>query len=247
MALKSCEEGRNARDREAKVEAGEHSAACDQSQRPLAVPGATATRRCHAHLSLTKKLLHRYLLQKLSRKYIWRVSPDDHVGYVLAQWHRELPELDRSAFAVIGRIARLALLLQAQLDLVFAAHGLSAGEFDVLSALRRAGRPHRLTPTELSSALIVTSGGMTRRLHALEDRGLVRRHPVPLDRRSATVGLSRSGKRLVEEVLSEHVRNEERLITGLTTAERDQLATLLQVLAVSLGDAPRLGRKTHRA
>jgi len=155
---------------------------------------------------------------------------------VLEQWRREAPELDRSPMGVVGRISRLAELLQARLEPIFAAHGVNGGEFDVLAALRRAGRPYRLTPTKLSQALMVTSGGMTKRLTALEGRGLIRREPDPNDGRSTAVSLTREGKRLVEAILPEHVANEQRLLSGLGNKERGDLAGLLETLAVSLGD-----------
>jgi hypothetical protein len=47
----------------------------------------------------------------------------DHVQHVLEQWRREAPELDRSPMGVVGRISRLAQLLQVELERVFAAHG----------------------------------------------------------------------------------------------------------------------------
>ncbi|MBA2357297.1 MAG: MarR family transcriptional regulator [Actinobacteria bacterium] len=137
---------------------------------------------------------------------------------------------------VVGRISRLAELLQARLEPIFAAHGVNGGEFDVLAALRRTGRPYRLTPTKLSQALMVTSGGMTKRLTALEGRGLIRREPDPNDGRSTAVSLTREGKRLVEAILPEHVANEQRLLSGLGNKERGDLAGLLETLAVSLGD-----------
>jgi DNA-binding MarR family transcriptional regulator len=167
----------------------------------------------------------------------------DHVQYVLEQWRRELPELDRSPMGVVGRISRLAQLLQTEIERVFADHGVNGGEFDVLAALRRAGRPYRLTPTELSKALMVTSGGMTKRLGALEGRGLIRREPDPDDGRSITVTLTREGKQLVETILPEHVANEQRLLGELSAKERAELAGLLELLAVSLGD----GADTRRA
>lgn len=142
---------------------------------------------------------------------------------------------------VVGRISRLAQLLQAELEPVFAAHGVNGGEFDVLAALRRAGRPYRLTPTELGKALMVTSGGMTKRLTALERRGLIRREPDPNDRRSTAVSLTREGKRLVEMILPEHVANEQDLLSGLSEKERAELAVLLETLAVSLGDEADVG------
>jgi DNA-binding MarR family transcriptional regulator len=173
----------------------------------------------------------------------------DHVQHVLEQWRREAPELDRSPMGVVGRISRLAQLLQAELEPIFAAHGVNGGEFDVLASLRRDGRPYRLTPTELSKALMVTSGGMTKRLTALEGRGLISREPDPNDGRSTTVSLTREGRRLVEAILPEHVENERRLLRELTNKERAELAGLLETLAVSLGDeadAPRGRRRMRR-
>jgi DNA-binding MarR family transcriptional regulator len=137
---------------------------------------------------------------------------------------------------VVGRISRLAQLLQAEIEPVFASYGLNGGEFDVLASLRRAGKPYRLTPTELSNSLMVTSGGMTKRLNALEERALVRRERDPNDRRSSAVALTREGKRLVDTILPEHMANEERLIGELSGKERAELARLLEALAVSLGD-----------
>jgi DNA-binding MarR family transcriptional regulator len=42
----------------------------------------------------------------------------------------------------------------------------------MLATLRRAGEPFVLSPTQLFSTLMITSGTMTHRLKALEKRGL---------------------------------------------------------------------------
>src|SRR3954453_11263186 len=105
---------------------------------------------------------------------------------------------------VIGRISRLAQLLDAGIEPVFAEHGLNGGEFDVLAALRRSGPPFRLTPTRLSDALMVTSGGMTKRLTALEARGLVERAADRDDKRSKWVVLTREGRRLLARRREKH-------------------------------------------
>jgi DNA-binding MarR family transcriptional regulator len=160
----------------------------------------------------------------------------DHVQRVLEQWQLEAPRLDRSAFAVIGRISRLARLLEAEHEPVFMGHELSAGEFDVLAALRRSGGRYRLTPTALCDALMVSTGGMTKRLAALERRGLVQREPDPNDGRSLGVALTRDGKRLVDEAVAEHAANQERLLRGLDEKELRRLSALLEKLALSLGD-----------
>jgi len=160
----------------------------------------------------------------------------DHIQEVVEQWAAETPALDRSAFAVIGRISRLARLLEPELDLVFAEYGLTGGEFDVLAALRRSGAPYRLTPTSLRKALLLSSGGMTKRLAGLENRGLVRREAETSDRRLRAVTLTPDGRRLVDAVLPEHIDNEERLLRDLNARERSDLARLLEKLAVTLQD-----------
>ena len=161
----------------------------------------------------------------------------DHIQEVVEQWAAETPALDRSAFAVIGRISRLAQLLEPELDLVFAEYGLTGGEFDVLAALRRSGAPYRLTPTSLRKALLLSSGGMTKRLAGLENRGLVRREAAETrDRRLRAVTLTPDGRRLVDAVLPEHIDNEERLLRDLNASERSDLARLLEKLAVTLQD-----------
>jgi DNA-binding MarR family transcriptional regulator len=161
----------------------------------------------------------------------------DHVDLILEQWRRELPALDPSPMGVVGRISRLAQLVQEQLEPVFAEYGLNGGEFDVLAALRRSGPPFRLTPSALSQALMVSSGGMTKRLRALEAAGLVRRLPSSADRRSSLVQLSPRGRRLVETVVFAHVENEERLLVAFEAGQRQQLADLLRQFLVAVGDA----------
>ncbi|MEG1456290.1 MAG: MarR family transcriptional regulator, partial [Comamonas sp.] len=87
-----------------------------------------------------------------------RSRTPDAVDAILAQWQRERPDLDASPMGPIGRIKRCAALLEQQLEAGFAAFDLSLWEFDMLAALRRSGAPCRLSPTELFSTLMVTSG-----------------------------------------------------------------------------------------
>ena len=65
----------------------------------------------------------------------------DAVDRIVAQWARERPELDTGPMAVVGRLHRLADLLEGELRTVFAAVGLGNGDFDVLASLRRSGAP----------------------------------------------------------------------------------------------------------
>ena len=139
---------------------------------------------------------------------------------------------------VIGRIFRLSHLFQQAVQEVFSDYGLHRGEFDVLATLRRSGEPYRLTPTELSNALMVSSGGMTNRLDRLEKAGLVVRQPDPDDRRGSLVGLTQKGLDLVDEAVAEHVANEHHLLSVLEDKEQAELAEQLRKLLISL-ESPR--------
>ena len=80
---------------------------------------------------------------------------------------------------VFSRVGRLARLLDKARRDAFAAHRIETWEFDVLAALRRAGRPYQLTPGALVRQTMVTSGTMTNRVDRLAHRGFVERSPTP--------------------------------------------------------------------
>ncbi|PSL58493.1 DNA-binding MarR family transcriptional regulator [Saccharothrix carnea] len=160
----------------------------------------------------------------------------DHVDLVLGQWHAQRPDLDVSPMAVIGRLKRLSRLVDAELGKTFARHDLDRASFDVLATLRRSAPPHRLTPTELMRASMVTSGAVTQRLDRLEARGLVARTPNERDGRGVVVALTDAGHELVDRVLPDHLATENRLLGALSVREREALAGTLKQLLESLGD-----------
>ena len=61
----------------------------------------------------------------------------DRVDRILAQWHRERPDLDVSAMGLLGRLSRLSTHIGREIEKTFAERGLSASSFDVLATLRR--------------------------------------------------------------------------------------------------------------
>jgi DNA-binding MarR family transcriptional regulator len=157
----------------------------------------------------------------------------DQIDRLLAQWLRERPDLDATPMGVIGRISRLARHLERRLKPVFERYDLDGGLFDVLATLRRAGAPHRLSPTELFNSVMLSSGAMTSRIDRLERAGLVVRTPDPDDRRGVLVQLTPQGRELVDRAVESHVANESRLIEALTSEERAELARLLRKLLLS--------------
>ncbi|WP_329000618.1 MarR family transcriptional regulator [Kribbella sp. NBC_00709] len=160
----------------------------------------------------------------------------DHVDLVLEQWRARRPDLDASPMGVIGRLSRLSVLFDAELRRNFAKHDLDRASFDVLATLRRSSPEHSLTPAGLMHSSMVTSGAISQRLDRLETRGLVTRAPSETDGRGVQVTLTAKGLELIDMVLPTHVDTESQLLSGLSAAERDQLAGLLRTLLESLGD-----------
>lgn len=167
-------------------------------------------------------------------------SHPDAVDAILKQWQRERPDLDASPMGPIGRLTRCAALLEQQLQPGFAEFDLSLWEFDMLATLRRAGSPYRLSPTELFSTLMVTSGTMTHRLKRLETRGLIARIANAQDARSMLVQLTPQGLAMIDRAVETHVENERRILSALsadTLVQLDaHLSTLLRTLEAKPGD-----------
>lgn len=158
-------------------------------------------------------------------------SPDA-IDAILVQWQRERPDLETAPMGTIGRLKRSAALIERRLKTCFTEFGLTPWEFDVLATLRRSGAPHRLAPTTLFSALMVTSGTMTHRLQSLESRGWVRRVANPDDARSLMVELTPEGFDLIDRAVTAHVANEHRILAPLAPDERAALDDLLRRLLV---------------
>lgn len=158
----------------------------------------------------------------------------DHVERVRAQWARELPDLDTTPTAILGRAYRLSNLVRPSIEETFAGFGLDRGEFDVISTLRRSGPPYRLMPTVLYRSLMITSGGLTHRLGRLEKAGLIRREKSAEDGRSLLVVLTELGFQRAEEALRADMASEAQFLASLDPARRTALAELLRELLATL-------------
>ena len=160
----------------------------------------------------------------------------DEVDRIVEAWRRERPDLDVGPLEVLSRLARLARHLDRDRAAAFARHGLELWEFDVLAALRRAGPPYQLSPTQLTGQTLVTSGTMTNRVDRLLERGLVRRLPDPADGRGVIVRLTAEGRTVVDLALADLLERERTLLAGLSATRQRELAHLLRQLALRFDD-----------
>src|SRR5690606_21038077 len=112
------------------------------------------------------------------------------------------------------------------------ASDLEPWEFDVLSALRRAGTPYQLSPKALLQQTLVSSGTMTNRIDRLVGRGLVERRTDPNDGRGILVQMTASGTERVDAALSTLLGAEADLLAHLSPADQERLAALLRKLSL---------------
>ena len=156
----------------------------------------------------------------------------DEVDQLVEAWQRERPGLDLQPMEVLSRVSRLGHHLDRARRQAFADHDIEVWEFDVLTALRRAGTPYQLSPGRLLKETLVTSGTMTNRVDRLEARSLVRRLPDPSDRRGVLVRLTAAGRTTVDGALEGLLTREHALLAGLDAAQQKDLARLLRTLVV---------------
>ena len=156
----------------------------------------------------------------------------------MVSWKRERPDLHLD---VMGTTLRVNQLMNAALraaDALFAPHGITVGEFDVLAALRRGGRGTVLTPTALARVAMISPAGMTNRLNRLEAAGLIVRRPDPDDRRGSLVELTAAGYTTADRAIEDLVAAENELFAELSATERQRLDRILDKLIDRVDRAP---------
>ncbi len=161
----------------------------------------------------------------------------DEVDLIVEAWQSQRPDLDVAPLAVLSRVSRLAVHLDRARAEAFEAHDLESWEFDVLAALRRAGSPYCLSPSDLMRITMVTSGTMTNRIDRLSKARLVTRQPDPADGRGVLVQLTAEGLTRVDAAFEDLLEREHSLLKNLPHAETLVLAELLKTLIVPFGEA----------
>lgn len=105
--------------------------------------------------------------------------------------------------------------------------GLGLSDFAILEILLHKGP----TPVNgIGSKVLLTSGSMTSAIDRLERQKLVERRPHPEDRRARLVGLTASGRKLIECAFAAHAASMNALGSALTPGERADAVRLLKKL-----------------
>ncbi|MEY4503837.1 MAG: hypothetical protein RL154_129 [Pseudomonadota bacterium] len=88
-----------------------------------------------------------------------------------------------------------------------------------------------LTPTELASITVFSSGGLTKVLKNLEKQKLITRKKSEEDKRSKLVFLEEIGSEIIQECLKEYCKIYDNIFSQLTENERTQLSQTLKSLS----------------
>jgi DNA-binding MarR family transcriptional regulator len=109
--------------------------------------------------------------------------------------------------------------------------GLLVSQFDALSVI---GAHEQYQVPDITDGLSLTSGGASKLVDRLESAGWCRRRPQPHDRRSAIIGLTPAGRKLLadaSQTIDAVVRA--RIGSSLSPSSLRQLAALLEAVAAS--------------
>jgi len=176
------------------------------------------------HLSLHKDTLYR------GKKEAIMNNKEDHVDMILKQWAKAEPDKDASPMGTFTRIFRLYKYVSLEIAALFRKKGLHDGEFDLLATLYRCGKPEGLTPNELRSHAVLSSGAMTNRLDRLEGAGLIERVANPDDRRSVLIKITPDGLNLLQETLDGYLELLHKIESPLSSNQKENIKDALRTL-----------------
>jgi DNA-binding MarR family transcriptional regulator len=159
--------------------------------------------------------------------------PSDRVLHELSQHY---PDVDPSAVQAWVSLLRVALELHGVSNEHFARYHLSEGRFVVLIML------HTTPGGEMCCSDVAESTGVSRAtvtglVDGLERDGLVRRVDYPEDRRRITITLTANGRRLLDQLLPDHMRRIASVMSNLSKSDRKALRTLLEKVRAGVASA----------
>ncbi len=125
-------------------------------------------------------------------------------------------------------------------------HGLTPGHLISLLLLRACYPDESVTPTELREAQMLSSGGTTKVVRGLEERGLVTRRDHRSDARSSVLVLTEAGLELIDAVVPLiQERGREVLMSSFDADELAELIRLLGKIRRTGGAEGRLGAEAE--
>ncbi|MDX8365261.1 MarR family transcriptional regulator [Cytobacillus sp. IB215665] len=104
-------------------------------------------------------------------------------------------------------------------------YGISHEQFMILELLYSKG-PHPVQ--KISETFSIPSGSITYVVDKLEKKDMVKREPIPSDRRAFNVTLTEKGRELFDTIFPKHVETISQNLSFVTNDEKQQLIELLK-------------------
>jgi DNA-binding MarR family transcriptional regulator len=128
-------------------------------------------------------------------------SSDRSLSELVHQWEEQRPDLDPTAFRLVAVIMQLAQVLESEFrELAQARYGIGSGDLRILMALRRAGAPYALRPTDLFQSLLIGSGTVTKQVDRLAEAGYVKKVLPKGAKLRRVIALTPKGLRAADQV-----------------------------------------------
>jgi DNA-binding MarR family transcriptional regulator len=148
---------------------------------------------------------------------------------MLRQTADSFPEINTPGMRFIARLFRLRDVIFENAQREMARFDLSPAEYSVLATLRKSPAPHALRPSDIYKGMLLSSGGLTKVLKALEARALICREADDSDRRGSLVRLTDSGIQFAEKAMQTVIGSDVALLRRVADATTlDQLSEALQ-------------------
>lgn len=149
-------------------------------------------------------------------------------------WMRLRPDDDLLGLGVVHSLIWSGRLAEDLLEKTAVASGLRRrGDYEVLAVLRRA-EPELLSPLQVAQLLQTSQSGMTGKLDRLERQGLIQRSPDPEDRRAIRLGITVSGRALIDEAFTTSLSVYQSMLDEFSPAEVKNFEALLEKLLTRL-------------
>jgi DNA-binding MarR family transcriptional regulator len=176
----------------------------------------------HAH-GITPKLVFDQIMSRLE------FSKETVDG-----WLRLRPDDDLLGLGAVHGLIWCGRLAEELLEKTAVASGLRRrGDYEVLALLRRV-EPTLLTPLQVAKRLLTSQSGMTGKLDRLERQGLIQRSPDPEDRRAVRLGITDSGRVLIDEAFTTSLSVYQSMLSEFSPTEVKHCQALLEKLLTRL-------------
>jgi MarR family transcriptional regulator, lower aerobic nicotinate degradation pathway regulator len=136
---------------------------------------------------------------------------------------------------LVDALAQLTFAVQAALGRIAAAHDLSIAAIRLLGILR----DRRPAINDLARLLQLDKSSVTGLVDRAEDRGLVRRIPSTLDRRSVQVTITAAGQELIDQGTAAFEAEITALVADLSPSQRSRFSATASLIVAA--DARRRG------